>query len=1158
MSAPFIHLHNHSDYSLLDGACRIDRLVERAARFGMAAVALTDHGNLFGAVDFHDTARAAGIKPIIGCEVYVAHGSRLDRPRTIDGKGAYDHLVLLARNREGYKNLAKLSSAGYLEGFHYKPRIDKELLTRHAGGLICLSACLRGEVPQLVVAGDMDGARRAAAWYRDLFGEEHYFLEIQDHGIPDEGTVARGILEIGKEMGIPVVATNDCHYLAREDSEAHEVLLCIQTGKTMLDPDRFRFATDQLYLKSPEEMESLFAEVPEALRNTLLVAERCELTLDTERVQLPAFPIPPEFESEEGYLRRLASEGLARRYHEMTPDMTERLRYELDTICQVGYARYFLIVRDFTDYARRNTVGVGPGRGSAAGSLVSYCLGITDIDPLRFELLFERFLNPERVSMPDIDIDFAYESRQKVIDYVIGKYGRESVSQIITFGTMAARAVVRDVGRAVGMSYAECDQVAKMIPSDLGMTLPRALEIVPELRALSQKDERYARLIRCSLALEGMARHASTHAAGVLIAPGQLTDYVPMYRSPKGDITTQFDMKSLERVGLLKMDFLGLRTLTVLDEAVRIVRESTGASIELTSLPLDDAPTYALLQRAQTVGIFQLDSGGMRDLLRKVLPDHFEDIIAINALFRPGPIQSGMIDDFAKRKHGKQRVTYMHASLESILKKTYGVIVYQDQVMLIANRLAGFSLAQADLLRRAMGKKLPEEMARHKSAFVEGCARNKVTTRKAEEIFDLMEKFAGYGFVRSHSAAYAMLSYQSAYLKTHVPAAFLAASLTSEVGDTDRIVTLVEEARRLGITVLPPDVNASVSGFTLEGPAIRFGLSAIKNVGHGSVEALVRARTSGGPFRSLGDLIRRVETSAINRRVLESLIQAGACDRLEGDRAQLFEAVGNLLTQAQERARGVNLSQERLFGADDGVEAQDPPLPATPSWPLDERLRRERDVLGFYFSDHPLAAYRTVIEARASVDTARLRELRDGADVTMICLVAGVKSHTDKNKRPMAFVTLEDMKGTVETTVFADLYERCRPLLQHGAIVEVRGRVNQREDMDPKMVLGAVKGLDAPGQAAGRAIHIDLVSSGAAVSLEDLRELLVRHPGESPVYFTVTRDEGPGTTQILAKRLLVAPSDELLRALRDRLGERAVRVANGHPESLPLLAPEPS
>ena len=1147
MKTPFIHLHNHSDYSLLDGACRLDRLIARAVVFGMPALALTDHGNLFGAVEFYDASRAAGVKPILGCEVYVAHGSRKDRTRTADGKGAYDHLVLLARNLEGYRNLARLSSAGYTDGFHYKPRIDKDLLAEHAGGLLCLSACLRGEVPQLVVGGDLEGAQRAAGWYRDLFGPEFYFFEVQDHGIEDEKTAARGLLELGKKMGIPVVATNDCHYLAREDSEAHEVLLCIQTGKTMQDADRFRFATDQLYVKSPEEMAELFHGAPEVLTNTLLVAERCELTMDTERVQLPSFPIPPEFESEDVYLRRLAREGAERRYGAITPEIEQRLQYELDVICQVGYARYFLIVRDFIEYARQNGVGVGPGRGSAAGSIVSYTLGITDIDPLRFELLFERFLNPERVSMPDIDIDFAYEHRQKVIDYVIGKYGRESVSQIITFGTMAARAVVRDVGRAIGMTYAEVDRVAKMIPADLGMTLTRAIETVPELRALGETDERHARLLRCSLALEGLARHSSTHAAGVLIAPGPLTDFVPMYRSPKGDVTTQFDMKSIERIGLLKMDFLGLRTLTVLEDAVRLAREACGAEIDLASLPLDDPDTFTLLGKAQTIGIFQLESGGMRDLLRKVVPDTFEDIIAINALFRPGPIQSGMIDDFAKRKHGKQRVSYMHPKLEPILKKTYGVIVYQDQVMQAANRLAGFSLAQADLLRRAMGKKKPEEMAKMKSAFIEGCVANQVPAKKAEEIFDLMEKFAGYGFVRSHSAAYAMLSYQSAYLKAHHPAAYLAASLTSEVGDSDRIVTLVDEARRLGIAVLPPDVNASQAGFTLEGASVRFGLSAVKNVGQGSVQAIVKARDEGGPFRTLGDLLRRVEIAAINRRVLESLVQAGACDSLDGDRAQLLEAVGDLLAQAQERARGVSKNQESLFGADHEIASADPPLPLVPSWPLEDRLKREREVLGFYFSDHPLSPYRAQIEARSTVETSGLRELRDGSEVTMVCIVAGKKAHVDRHQRPMAFLTLEDLKGNVEATVFSDLFEKNRAILEVGSVLEVKGKVNLREDTDPKMLILGIKPIGSPAASAAGAVLIDLARAKVEVPLEEIRRLLVRHPGESPVYFTVRDDGAPSPTRIRAKKLLVTPSEDLIRALKSCLGEEAVAIADGRP-----------
>ncbi|HEX7077459.1 MAG TPA: DNA polymerase III subunit alpha [Candidatus Eisenbacteria bacterium] len=1159
MKTPFVHLHNHSDFSLLDGACRIDRLVERAKGFGMPAVALTDHGNLFGAVEFYGAAKAAGVKPIIGCEVYVAHGARSDRTRTVDGKGAYDHLLLLARNKDGYRNLMKLSSLGFTEGFHYKPRVDKELLSRHAEGLVCLSACLRGEVPQLVVKGDGAGAKAAAAWYREIFGSEFYFFEVQDHGIPEERVAARGLFALGKEMGIPVVATNDCHYLARENAEAHEVLLCIQTGKTMLDSDRFRFLTDQLYVKSPEEMAALFGDAPEALSNTLAVAERCELTLETERVQLPSFPIPPEFETEEGYLRRLAEEGLAARYGDAITDAhRERLAYELETICAVGYARYFLIVRDFTDYARRSGVTVGPGRGSAAGSIVSYCLGITDIDPIQFDLLFERFLNPERVSMPDIDIDFSYESRQKVIDYVVDKYGRESVSQIITFGTMAARAVVRDVGRALGMSYAEVDRVAKMVPGDLGMTLSKALEIVPEFKALAQEDETHARMIRCSLALEGLSRHASTHAAGVLIAPGQLTDFVPVYRSPKGDFTTQFDMKSLEKVGLLKMDFLGLRTLTVLEDAVRLVRESTGLEIDLKKIPLDDAPTYELLQKAQTVGVFQLESSGMRDLLRKVLPDTFEDLITINALFRPGPIQSGMIDDFVKRKHGRQQVTYMHPVLEPILKNTYGVIAFQDQVMQIANRLAGFTLAQADLLRRAMGKKMPEEMARMKQTFVEGCAtHHKLAKKKAEEIFDLMEKFAGYGFVRAHSAAYAVLSYQCAYLKAHHPAAYLAASMTSEVGDTDRIVTLVDEARRTGIEVLAPDVNRSLAAFTLEAGAVRYGLAAVKNVGQGSVEAIVAARRAGGAFPSLASFLRRVDVAAINRRVVESLILAGACDELGGDRAQLFEAVGDLLAQAQDRARGVAKHQESLFGAEEAASLEtEPALPNAAAWGGEERLRREKEVLGFYFSDHPLAAYRHVIEARATATTARLRDCREGQEVTLIGLVSGLKPHVDRNKRAMAFLTLEDLRGSVEATVFSDLYERSRAAFAPGAVVEVRGRVNLRDEADPKMVLTAVRPLAAPDASAPRAVRIDLGRAQGPVSLEEIRSLLVRHPGESPVYFSVPGEPSSPATTIRARRLLVRLSDDLLGELRERLGSDAVTVvsrdlgpaksANGH------------
>jgi DNA polymerase-3 subunit alpha len=1145
MSASFVHLHNHSDYSLLDGACRIDRLVEKTKQFGMPAVALTDHGNLFGAVEFYDKAHAGGVKPILGCEVYVAHGSRLEKGSAAGGKAAYDHLLLLARNQDGYRNLMKLSSAGYLEGFHYKPRVDKDLLAKHAEGLICFSGCLRGEIPQLLVAGAIDRAREAADWYRQVYGLEHFYFEIQDHGISEERTVVRALLELGASMGIPLVATNDCHYIEKQDAEAHEVLLCIQTGKTLLEKDRFRFQTQELYMKSPEEMAALFAEAPEALRNTLRVAEQVDVSLDSERVPLPAFPLPPEFTSAEAYLADECGKGLRRRYEAVTPDMEQRLKYEIETICKVGYARYFLIVRDFTDYARQNGVAVGPGRGSAAGSLVSYVLGITDIDPLRFNLLFERFLNPERVSMPDIDIDFAYESRQRVIDYVIQKYGRESVAQIISFGTMAARAVVRDVGRALGLSYSEMDGVAKLVPPDLGMTLTRALESVPELRALAEQDETHAKLIRCSLALEGLARHASTHAAGVLITPGALTDYVPVYRSSKGDLTTQFEMKVLERLGLLKMDFLGLRTLTVLEIAVRLAAEEGGPPIDLAKIPLDDPRTFDLLGRAHTVGVFQLESSGMRDLLRKLEPDTFEDIIAVNAIFRPGPIQSGMIDDFVKRKHGKQKVTYMHPMLEPILKNTYGVILYQDQVMQIANRLAGFSLAQADLLRRAMGKKMPEEMKKMKSLFLEGCAQNKIPARKAEDIFDLMEKFAGYGFVRSHSAAYAMLSYQTAYLKAHVPVAFLAASLTSEITDTSRIVILVEEARRLGVPILPPDVNASRSFFAIEGDGIRFGLAAVKNVGKGSVDAIVEARERGGAFTSIGDLCRRVDHRAINRRVLESLVQAGACDGLGGDRAQLHEAAADSIARAQGVARRVNQEQVALFGGEHAIEVADPPLPAVPPWSLLERLRREREVLGFYLSDHPLAPYRGIVRARRTHEASRLRELGEGREAAVIGIVSAIKTISDRNGRPMAFVTMEDFSGSVELTVFADLYERHRAALMQGAVLEVRGRVDARDEEAPKMVLQSLRAVAAPDPAGPAAVHIDLGEDPASVSLEWVREILSRHPGESPVYFHYRERPNVPATSIRVRRYLVRPDEMFLAELRERLGARAVRVTEG-------------
>src|SRR5262245_26444067 len=945
----FVHLHNHSDYSLLDGADPIPRMVARAAQLEMPALALTDHGSLFGAVEFYQEARKAGVKPIVGMEAYVTRGKRQDRL-----KETTHHLVLLARDEEGFHNLMKLSSIAFLEGFYYKPRVDHEVLARYAPGLVALSACPKGEIASDLLDGNEERAFQTAMTYRDMFGAENYFLEIQNHGLEIEDRIRARTVELARRTGLPLVATNDCHYLRHEDAEAHDVLLCIQTGKNVDDPNRMRYETDQVYFKSADEMKATFPDHPEAIRNTLAIAERCNLQLSFGKPLLPAFPLPRGAESAEAHLRELAWQELKGRYPEIGEAIRERFEYELDVICRMGFASYFLIVRDFIHYARSRGIGVGPGRGSVAGSLVAYALHITDIDPLRHGLIFERFLNPERVTMPDIDIDFDDLRRGEVIEYVKQKYGEDNVTQIITFGTMGAKGVLRDVGRALGLSFTDTDKIAKMVPDGLGVTLEKALELSPDLKELPRRGPQFARLLRDAKVLEGLARHASTHAAGVLITPGPLLDYVPLYRQKDDSITTHGDMKSVEKAGLLKMDFLGLRTLSVLDESVEMVRRHRGVTLELSALPLDDAPAYQVFQDAETVAIFQFESSGMRDYLRKLKPTVFGDLVAMNALFRPGPMEN--IPYFIECKHGRQVVRYEHADLEPILKDTYGVFVYQEQVMQAANALAGFSMAQADELRRAMGKKIPAEMEAKRQQFIEGCRHRKIAPAKAEKIFATMEKFAGYGFNKSHSAAYALLAYQCAYFKANYPAEFMAATLTSEMSDSSRIVTLIEEVRRLGIEMLPPDVNRSDWKFTLEGGRIRYGLGAVRNVGQAAVEALIQARAAG-PFESLFDLARRLDGRAMNRRVLESLVAAGACDTLGDERGRLFAAVGPLLDQAGALQRERESGQSSLFGEHTGVEAVAvvaPPTPEVPDWTLRERSQREKEVLGFYFSEHPL------------------------------------------------------------------------------------------------------------------------------------------------------------------------------------------------------------
>src|SRR6202790_5464152 len=942
----FVHLHLHTDYSLLDGACDLEEVVDEAARREMPAVAVTDHGNLFAAESFYQKAKTRGVKPIIGCEVYVAKGSRHDRGESSQrdaanghpnvaaepGQRSNNHLVLLCENADGYRNLIKLVSAGYLEGFYYKPRIDYDLLAKHSKGLIALSACLNGAVTENLVEERPEQAREAAYKMRDIFGKGNFFLEIQDQGLEIEKRVNPKIAGLSRETGIPVVATNDCHYLKHSDAHAQEVLLCIQTGKTMNDTNRMKFPTDQFFFKTAEEMAQVFGEIPEALERTVAIAERCNVKIDAMQNSFPDFQVP-EGHTVDSYFEAIVREGFARRapvlearaksghLRKTLAEYETRLTNEIRMIKQMRYAGYFLIVWDFIRYARSQAIPVGPGRGSAAGSLVGYALQITDVDPLQYDLLFERFLNPERVSMPDIDIDFCMRRRGGVIEYVTEKYGRSNVAQIITFGTMAAKAAIKDVGRAMDLPYGEVDRIAKLVPNQINITLDEALKLSPQLKSQIESDARYVEMMEVAKRLEGLARHASTHAAGVVISPEPLTNIVPLYKSNRDEITTQYDMKGLEHIGLLKMDFLGLTTLTVLDDAVRMVDQNRGVHVDLGTLPLDDEPTYKLFARGETTAIFQFESHGMRDILRRYQPTRLEDLTALNALYRPGPIQGGMIDDFINRKHGKKKVAYDLPELKEILEETYGVILYQEQVMQIANRLAGFSLGEADILRRAMGKKNREEMAAQREKFLTGCAAHKVPPKKAERIFDLIAEFAGYGFNKSHSCAYALLAYQTAWLKTHYAVEFVAALLTSETGNTEKVVKYIHEARGMGITVLPPDANTSEVDFTPVGEQIRFGLRAIKNVGENTVRGILEARQKLGKFRSIFELCDSVDPRLLNRRVLESLVKSGALDSLGARRSQLYAVLDRSMERGQKIQRDSASTPHALFVAGPGGSA---------------------------------------------------------------------------------------------------------------------------------------------------------------------------------------------------------------------------------------------
>ncbi len=1068
--ADYVPLHLHTEYSLLDGAIKIGELVKTAEQFRLPALAITDHGNLFGAIEFYRKVSKAGIKPIIGCEVYVAPDSRFSKKKVENEENAY-HLILLARDISGYKNLMRLVSLAHIEGFYYKPRIDNDLLEQYSGGLIVLSSCMKGEIPSLLLKGDIDGARRRALYYKNLFGPDNFFLELQANGIPEQAELNKKLYELAAEVHLRVVATNDCHYLKREDARAHEVLLCIQTNKTLKDPDRMKFQTDEFYFKSPEEMKKEFSSAPEAIRNTVLIAERCNLTLELGGALLPEFKTPDGL-TPEGYLERLAEDGLKRRFSKTAvPDSYRlRLKEELRMIKKMGYASYFLIVWDFIKFAKEKGIPVGPGRGSAAGSLVAWALGITEIDPIKYNLLFERFLNPERVSMPDIDVDFCRDRREEVIRYVQEKYGKDQVAQIITFGTMASRAAVRDVGRVCGIPYQEVDKIAKLIPQSVTkeIDLKTAIEITPPLKDAYETNPQIRELLNIAMKLEGLARHASVHAAGVVIAPGPLTEYTALYRGSKGDetITTQFDLESIEKVGLLKFDFLGLDTLTIIDKTQKYIKEMV-PDFDINNIPLDDKETYKLLASGRTAGVFQLESSGMRELLIKLEPDRFDDLIALVALYRPGPLGSGMVEDFIKRKKGFVPVKYELPELKDILEETYGVILYQEQVMRISNRIAGFTMGQADILRRAISKKDPLLMEELKTRFIKGAIDRGYPEEIAKRLFELIEYFGNYGFNKSHSAAYALVAYQTAYLKAHYPVQFMAASLTAESDKTEKVLRLINECRDMGIEVLPPDINKSEEGFTIDGNAIRFGLRAVKGVGDAAVE-LIKAERFKRPFESFEDFLDRTAGSdtngdasrKLNKKVIEALIKAGAFDSLGISRK---DAITRLERAQSPVSRNGSAIQPSMFEitevkgqkSETGISTTGhrPTTSGLKDWDEAVRLAYEKEALGFYITGHPVKPFREILKTFGIKSTEELKtEVRnqtsDSRPVTSVIagLILELKRHKTRGKNElMSFITLEDEEGSIEVIVFPELYKKSMALLEKGSMLVVRGNADTSE-----------------------------------------------------------------------------------------------------------------
>ena len=1121
--AGFVHLHTHTEYSLLDGCCRLDGLIQRAVQLDMPAIAITDHGVMYGVIEFYKKARREKIKPIIGCEVYVAPRSRTQREPKVD-ETAY-HLVLLAENNQGYRNLLNLVTKSHLEGFYYRPRVDKELLAEHAEGLIALTACLGGEIPTRIRQSFTE-ARRALDEYLAIFGRDCVYLELQDNGVEGQKEVNELLVRLGQRVGVPIVATNDVHYLRAEDARAHDVLLCIQTGKTISDPNRMRFPTNQFFIKSAEEMAQAFPRHPEALANSLIIADRCQVDIELGRVHLPPF-VAPDGQDLASYLKQETFAGAARRFGQVSAEISSRLDHELEVINSMGYPGYFLIVADFIQYARSRGIQVGPGRGSAASSLVAYCLGITDINPLEYGLIFERFLNPDRISLPDIDTDFADDRRGEIIDYVVGKYGQERVGQIITFGTMAARGAIRDVGRALELPYGQVDAIAKLVPAEVGVTLQEALEAVPELASLAGSNEEVADLLELAQAVEGLPRHASVHAAGIVIADKPLMEYTPLQLGTEGQIITQYPMENLEEVGLLKMDFLGLRNLTVIARALELIRDSRGVDLDIEAIPLDDPKVYTMLSQGDSMGVFQMESRLFRGLLRDIKPTRFEDLVAILALGRPGPM--GRVDDFVRRKHGEEKISYLHPWLEDILQETYGVIIYQEQVMRIATRLAGYTAAQADLLRRAMGKKKPEIMMEERARFLAGCSKNGIDAKTADVIFQEIEKFAGYGFNKAHSVAYAMISYRTAYLKAHYPVEFMAAVLSSVMGSTDKVAAYITSCQRRGIRVLPPDINESVADFRVVGNQIRFGLGAVKNVGVSAIESILEARREG-PFTSIFDLCQRVPGRIMNRKLLESLIKAGALDSLDDNRAELLALVDLALEDGQrfqQQARG----QKTLFDLDAFDLAEQVRPASLPPLTRRQQLAMEKEALGLYISGHPLQEVDRLVEALAPDRLSTLGRREDGEWVMVVGVLKSPKRVRTKTGAQMMFAQLGDLSGAAEVIFLPAVYGAHKSVLEEDSLLLLGGRAEIRDE-GHKILVDEVVPLEP--QPILLVVH-------NIEQLQSLQRSLRGQGGDVPVIFRCP--SSGGMVLVLASTEYWASQDA--RSQLEALGRASQRVDSG-------------